>query len=511
MNILSAWQIYEADEFTIKSQQLTSEALMERAATGLFNWINERLQARPVPIHIFCGIGNNGGDGLALARQLKALEYAVQVYVVNYSKKRAPDFLTNLQKLEAKDLWPTFLEEDSSTWPTIQKGDFVVDALFGIGLSRPPSIWVGQLMQYLNTSGAFILSVDVPSGVFMDQVPVYADRVVKADCVLSFQWPKLPFFLPETATYARYWELLDLGLDQGYLSTISTDYQLIEVADIQSFYKPREKFSHKGNYGHAMIVGGSYGKIGAIALATKACLTSGAGLVTAFVPESGRVPLQTGVPEAMVITDDNEAQLTAISFPFQPKVVGIGMGMGVDKATVKAFERFMEANTIPLVVDADAINILGMRPELLKKLPEGSVLTPHPKELKRLIGEWNDDFEKLEMAKRFSLQYRCVLVIKGACTITFYGGVGYINNSGNPGMATAGSGDVLSGMITALVAQGYPVLKATLMAVYLHGRAGDLAVAKLGYEAIIASRLIENIGPAFVSLYGKEGSRAKRG
>jgi hydroxyethylthiazole kinase-like uncharacterized protein yjeF len=499
MKIFSGEQIYAADKFTIEKQQITTDDLMERSAIQIFNWIHTRMQGAPVKIHLFCGIGNNGGDGIALARHLQEHGYNIAVYVVNYSKTRSKDFLINLERLKARKIWPEFLDSDC-VHPEIGRDDIIVDAIFGIGLNRAPAPWVVNLIGHLHQSQAFILSVDIPSGLYTDRVPEDKNAVVKANFVLSFQTPKLVFFLPETGIYIDQWEVLDIGLDPEYLMTTPTEYDLIGKHDVLPLYIPRQKFSHKGNFGHALIIGGSKGKVGAVTLASKACLNSGAGLVTAYIPECGYNPLQTSLPEAMVITGGDDV-ISKIDFDIEPTVIGIGVGLGTDAKTVKAFSDFLGKIKTPLVIDADGLNILSKNKPLLKKLPAQSILTPHPKELERLIGKWKDDFDKLKKTKAFSKKHNCILVIKGAHSITVYVDNGYINTTGNPGMATAGSGDALTGIITGLVAEGYEPLKATIFGVYLHGKAGDIAVEKKGYQALIASDLIDNIGLAFIDLF----------
>lgn len=500
MKLLSAKQIYAADKFTIKKQQIKSEELMERAAVQLFNWLHLRIQGAQVKIHLFCGIGNNGGDGMVLARHLQEHGYNVAVYVVNYSKKRSEDFLINLERLKDRKVWPIFLEEDSAL-PAIDREEIIVDAIFGIGLNRPPAPWVANLIRHLNESVAFILSVDIPSGLSTNGVPQDKTTVVKANYTLTFQAPKMVFFLPETGIYSNEWEALDIGLDQEFLSGLETDFELVGKNEVLLFYIPREKFSHKGSYGHALMIGGSYGKIGAVHLASRACLFAGSGLVTAYVPKCGYVPLQTNLSEAMVITDVGEAHISKINFEIKPTVIGIGVGMGKEKETVAAFSDFMTKSKTPLVVDADALNILADNKELLSNLPSKAILTPHPKELERLIGPWKDDFDKLKKTKAFSEKYDVIVIIKGAHTITIYGGKGYVNTTGNPGMATGGSGDVLTGILTGLLAQHYEPLKAAIFGVYLHGKAGDKAVEKTGYQALSASNIIDAIGDAFLDLF----------
>ena len=473
---------------------------MERAATQLFEWMHSRLRGTQVNIKLFCGIGNNGGDGMVLARKLHEHDYSIKVYVVNYSENRSEDFLLNLERLKNGKVWPDFINEESDL-PELSPNDIVVDAIFGIGLNRAPDDWVGNLIEHINNSRAFTLSVDVPSGLPMDSSPWKPSYVVRASYVLSFQLPKLVFFLPKTGVYVNQWELLDIGLDQEFIAKTETDFELIGRPEILPLYRPRLKFSHKGTYGHSVIVGGSYGKIGAVQLSSDACLSVGSGLVTAFVPKCGYNSLQTAVPEVMVLTGSREKNIAEIEIPFEPTVVGIGMGIGLDDDTVLAFGSFMKKCKKPMVIDADGLNILSQNPEMLNDVPELSVLTPHPKELERLIGYWDSDLDKLEKAKAFAAKYNFVLVIKGAHTITIHNNKGYVNTTGNPGMATAGSGDVLTGMVTGILSQGYTSVEAAIFGVYLHGLAGDLGVSSGGYEALKASVIVKNIGNAYSELF----------
>ncbi|MFS4417419.1 NAD(P)H-hydrate dehydratase [Maribacter sp. 2307ULW6-5] len=499
MKLFSAQQIYAADQHTIAQQKIDSDMLMERAAVQLFNWMHLRMQGAPVKIHLFCGIGNNGGDGIALARHLQEHGYNIGVYVVNYSDKRSDDFLVNLGRLKEKKVWPTYLDSPEN-FPEIGADDIIVDAVFGIGLNRTPDDWVLQLFAHLKASKAFVLSVDIPSGLFTDRAPENPEAVLPSNYVLSFQAPKLVFFLPETGSFMEQWEVLDIGLDQAFLQQQQTDFELFGKQEVLPFYVPRTKFSHKGTYGHALVVGGSHGKMGAVQLAGRAALTAGAGLVSCYVPECGLIPLQSAFPEGMVITN-GERHLDNIAPEVVPQAVGLGVGMGMESKTAKALKAYLGGHKGALVLDADALNIIAKDKALLQLLPKQAVLTPHPKELERLVGPWKDDFEKLQKARKFSEKYHCVLVVKGAHTIIFHKGKGYINTTGNPGMATAGSGDVLTGIITGMLAQGYPTLEATLFAVYLHGRAGDLVLESTGYQALLASDIISGLGRAFMDLF----------
>jgi len=459
-----------------------------------------RMQGAQVPIHVFCGIGNNGGDGLVLSKHLVTHGYNVITYVVNYSDKRSKDFLINYDKIKnvTKD-WPILLDCENE-FPEINKDDIIVDAVFGIGLNRPADDWVKGLFQYFKKSKAFTLSIDMPSGLYADRVPEDENGVVWAGYTLSFASPKLVFFLPETAKYTREWDVLDIGIDDEFQQETNTEAELIGKQEVLTMYRQREKFAHKGTYGHSLIVGGSYGKIGAVLLASKSALSAGSGLITAFIPKCGYSIIQTAFPEAMVITDQEETLISNIVYDIVPSVIGFGIGIGTHKKTVEAFKMFLKNNKTPLVVDADGINILSKNKDLLKLLSKHTVLTPHPKELERLVGQWKDDFDKLAKAKAFAKKHKIVLVIKGAHTITIFKDRLYINSTGNPGLATAGSGDVLTGIITGLIAQGYTPDGAAIFGVYLHGKAADIAVEDFGYQSLIASHIIQYLGEAYLDL-----------
>lgn len=489
----------------MERQNISSTDLMERAATQLFNWMHMRMQGAQVPIHVFCGIGNNGGDGLVLARHLITHGYNVKTYVVNCSNKRSKDFLINYDRIKnVTKNWPALLtcKED---FPEINKDDIIVDAIFGIGLNRPVDDWVKELFVHFRKSKAFTLSVDIPSGLYLDMAVADSEAVVFANYTLSFASPKLVFFLPETAKYTQNWEVLDIGLDRQFLFETNTDVELIGKQEVLALYQPRDKFSHKGNFGHSLIIGGSHGKIGAVTLASRAALSAGAGLVSSYVPKCGYQILQTVFPEGMVITDENDHEITAIDFNIEPTVVGLGVGMGTSNKTIKAFEEFLKTNKTPLVVDADGINMLSKQKALLKLLPQGTVITPHPKELERLIGAWQNDFEKLDKTKAFTKKYELVIVLKGAHTITVFGDKLCVNTTGNPGMATAGSGDVLMGIITGLISQGYDPLISSIFGVYMHGKAADIAVEDYGYQSLLASHIIDYLGQAYLDLFKLPG------
>jgi hydroxyethylthiazole kinase-like uncharacterized protein yjeF len=501
MKVFSKEQIYQGDKLTAERQNISSTDLMERAGTQIFNWMHMRMQGAQVPVHVFCGIGNNGGDGLVLARHLITHGYNVNTFVINCSDKRSKDFLVNYDRIKnVTKKWPTLLN-CAEDFPEINPEDIIVDAIFGIGLNRPVDDWVKGLFMHFKASKAFTLCIDIPSGLFADKPVEDENAVVWAGFTLSFASPKLVFFLPETAKYTVHWEVLDIGLDQEFLYTTKTQVELIGKHKVLPNYIPRDKFSHKGQFGHALIIGGSYGKIGAVTLTSKAVLSAGAGLVSVYVPKCGYVPLQTAFPEAMVITDADEDIITAIDFNIAPTVIGFGVGVGTSEKTMDAFETFLKNNKAPLVIDADGINILSKKKALLKLLPEATILTPHPKELERLVGSWKNDFEKLDKVKAFSKKHKLIIVIKGANSITVFGDKLYINTTGNPGLSTAGSGDVLTGIITGLISQGYHPLTAAIFGVYLHGKSADIAVEDFGYQSLIASHVIEYLGEAYLDLF----------
>lgn len=501
MKIFSKEQIYKGDKLTEERQNITSTDLMERSGSQIFNWLHVRLQGAPVPIHVFCGIGNNGGDGLVLARHLLLDGYNVKTYVVNCGDKRSKDFLINYDRIKnVTRNWPTLLS-CTEDFPEINAEDIIVDAIFGIGLNRPVDLWIKNLFVHFKKTKAFTLSIDLPSGLNIDTVPKDENAVVWANYTLSFVSPKLVFFLPETAKFSVQWEVLDIGLDVQFLTETVSNIKLIGKHDVLPIYKPRDKFAHKGHFGHSLIIGGSYGKIGAVILASRAALSSGAGLVSAYTPKCGYVPIQTSFPEAIVITDVGEEKITNISFEISPTVIGFGVGVGTDAKTSETLEDFLNKNKALLVIDADGLNMFAKKKSLLKLLPEQTVLTPHPKELERLVGKWKDDFDKLEKVKAFSVKYNVIVVIKGFNTITVSQDKLYINSTGNPGLATAGSGDVLTGIITGLISQGYEPLNACIFGVYLHGKSADIAIEDFGYQSLIASHIIDYLGEAYKDLF----------
>ncbi|HET6723460.1 MAG TPA: NAD(P)H-hydrate dehydratase [Chitinophagaceae bacterium] len=499
MKILNAEQIRAWDQYTIKHEPTSSIDLMERAAAKCFEWLEENSWF----VHsfsIFCGKGNNGGDGLAIARMLAVQGCTVSVNILEFGHRGTDDFQANLERLHQYPSVTIHFIQDETNFHSFTKETVIIDALFGSGLSRPLDGITAKLVDHINNSGCSIIAIDVPSGMSVDQ-PSKGNTIIKANYTLSFQCYKPAFLVAENASFIGEVVILDIGLLPAYLSTIQTNFELIDKSIIRSVYKPRNRFAHKGNFGHAIIIAGSYGKIGAAVLSARACLRSGAGLLTCFIPKCGYDILQTAVSEAMVMTDANSSMITKIDDDISNyDAVGIGPGLGTSSETRTAIKELISVHKKPMVIDADALNGISME-KSRPSLPPGSILTPHPKEFERLFGDCKNDFERIQKAISNAKSLDCLIVLKGHHSfVATPSGKGYFNNTGNAGMATAGSGDVLTGMITGLLAQGYSSEDAAILAVHLHGLAGDIAANEFSQEAMLAGDLIDHIGEAFKQL-----------
>lgn len=500
MKILNVEQIRLADAFTIEHEPVLSIDLMERAANKLFEWMRKRLQPHS-KVLIFAGTGNNGGDGLALARLLLENGFSVNTALIRHSEKLSTDCETNYNRLKdiaGSQLTDVFMEADL---PEVTEETIIVDALFGSGLNRAVSGLTKTTIDLMNSGHNILISIDIPSGLYADKaIDPKRDTVVEADYTLSFQFPKLSFLWPENDRFVGRWEIMDIGLDARFIGEVRTPFSIFEKHTISSFLHKRSKFSHKGTYGHALIIAGSAAKTGAAILAAKACLKTGAGLLHVHLPESAQIPMQTAFPEAMISQDANLTHFSKLPDIKPFNVIAAGSGMGTAEETVKALKLLIQQVTFPLVLDADALNILSENKTWLAFLPKNSILTPHPGEFERLVGSWSNSFERLDLQRQLSLKFGVIVVLKGAHTcISFPDGQCVFNVTGNPGMATAGSGDVLTGMITGLLAQRYSPAQAAMMGVYLHGLAGDIAAGKLGMESVIASDILQCIPEAFKS------------
>lgn len=490
MKILSSKQVRVLDAYTIANEPVSSWQLMERASRAFVQCLLSKFEEVP-HFHIFCGKGNNGGDGLAIARILAERGHPVSVYVVEYREGGTPDFSENLVKV-GRHLKPEFVfSEEDLTWP---EHGVIIDALLGTGLSKPVEGLLAAVILRINATRLPVVSVDIASGLSADQVNPAGDVIVRPDCTVSFQLPKLCFMLPECAPYVGEWQVIDIGILEEGIECQYSDFFLTTRENLPHLIKKRGKYSHKGTFGHALLVAGSYGRMGAAMLSARACLRSGVGLLTAYVPRCGYQVLQTGAPEAMVLTDPDDEVLTSIPDARQYSAIGVGPGIGTDERTYYAFQMLLSNFSAPMVLDADALNLLAQYPELMKLLPENTILTPHPREFQRLAGKTANSLEAIGVARDLAEKYKIIFCLKGAHTaVVLPDRRVYFNPTGNPGMATGGTGDVLTGIIVALLAQGYAPDIAARLGVFKHGEAGDRAAAIRSEAAVIASDLIENL------------------
>ena len=498
MKLLSAEEIRLWDQYTIQNEPINSIDLMERAARQCVDWL-EKNNYTHQPIHIFCGKGNNGGDGLAIARMLTERKIPVSVHILEFGHKGTDDFQTNLEKLHRHPATSIWFIQTKENFPQLDAGNLVIDALLGSGLTRGLEGVTAELVTHINDSPCEVISIDLPSGLFTDRSSGN-QVVVEAEHTLSFQNYKLSFLMAENGSHIGEVHILDIGLHPGYLSSISSKYNLIDDEMIRTLYKPRNRFSHKGNFGHAFIIAGGYGKMGAALLAGRACLRSGTGLLTIHIPKCGYDIIQTALPEAMVMTDFNSSFITKVEDdPSKYDAIGIGPGIGTASETRMMLRAVFDQFNKPLVLDADALNIMAGQKDLFRHLPSGSVLTPHPKEFERLFGKTNNDFERMDLALAKAKELNCVILLKGHHSLVATpGGSAFFNSTGNAGMATGGSGDVLTGIITGLLAQRYSSVDAAILGAYIHGLSGDIAASQLSEEAMIAGDIIDHIPAAFL-------------
>jgi len=491
MKLLSPQQIHEWDAYTIEHEPIASIDLMERAAKRCTDFILQQ-NTKNKNILIFCGKGNNGGDGLAIARQLIDAGLSPTIYILEFGAKGTDDFQINLHRLHQLTSAIYFIQSEEF-FPVIDaQNDLVIDALFGSGLNRPLKDLSAQLVAHINIANAKVIAIDVPSGMFIDKSSK-GNAVVKATHTLTFQSLKLCFVVAENAALFGNVHVLDIGLLNQFMETVNAPV-LLSRQLIAAQHKQRTDFSHKGTFGHALIMAGNKGKMGAAILCAKACLRTGAGLVTLHTNDDYFNAIHAALPEAMCIPADEKIDTSIY------KSIGIGPGKGVNDDAATLLETTIKNFDKPIVVDADGLNVLSTNKDLLNKIPKGSLLTPHPKEFERLFGACSNDFERIEKALALSKQYNFIIILKGHYTLIASNGEAFFNTTGNPGMAKGGSGDVLTGMLTALLAQGYNHLQAALSGVYLHGLAADIAAQQIARESMLASDIIDHISDAILSL-----------
>jgi hydroxyethylthiazole kinase-like uncharacterized protein yjeF len=496
MKLLTVEQIREWDKYTILKQRITSADLMERAAKACVQWILANINKRKY--YIFCGTGNNGGDGLAIARLLKASGKQVRIIIGGDENDASADFKKNFQRISRDDLQNGAPVE----WPSDAA---IIDALFGSGLNRPADGEAKTIIDVINKSGLPVVAIDIPSGLFADKSSS-GITVVQANFTLTFQSIKLAFLIAENEPLTGSIHVLDIGLSPEYLETLQQHQQLVDPLMIKKLFRPRQAFSHKGNFGHVLLLAGSRGKMGAAVLAARACVRSGSGLVTCCVPSQGDMIMQISVPEVMCIDDRAETILTEFPDDIDKyQAVGVGPGIGKADETAEMMKRLITRVSGALVIDADALNILGENRELLDQLPPETILTPHPKEFERLFGKTDNEFERINLASEKSKALNVVIIVKGHHTlIAAPDGEMFFNNTGNSGMARGGSGDTLTGIITSLAGQKYPAKDAAILGVYLHGLAGDIAAGRHSEEAMLPSDLSDSLGEAFKQIKSED-------
>lgn len=501
MKLLSTPQLREADAYTIANEPVSSADLMERAASACVPLITQLVSPQEV-VHIVCGNGNNGGDGLVIARQLSQKNYSVIVLLVRAAATDSADFAHNLMRLqvECKKVLVIDWQDQSDFDFTLLFRPVVVDAIFGSGLNREPEGLAAAIIENINAAHSRTISVDLPSGLYGDDNRNNRLRyVVNAAYTFTFHQPKPALLFAETGKYAGIVRVIDIGLHPAYIAAAETPYTLLTPEEIAPLLRSRAVFSHKGTYGHALLVAGSRGKSGAAVLAVNAALRSGCGLVTALVPQCAETILQTAAPEAMLLQSDAAEIVSGrIRNAERFSAIGFGPGLGTAPETAQLFKQWLQEANCPAVLDADALNILAENKTWLAFLPAGTILTPHPGEFDRLAGAHTSGHERFLSQIEFSRRFNCYVVLKGAYTsITSPDGRAFFNTTGNAGMAKGGSGDVLTGLITGLRARGYDALQAAVLGVYLHGKAGDLAAEALGQETMKAGDIVFYLSDAF--------------
>lgn len=491
MKILSATQIRQLDAYTIANEPIASIDLMERAAQAFVVWLCSHYDTT-TSIHIFCGKGNNGGDGLAIARLLFQKNYNVTIKVVDHTSKPSADFSINESKLA--EVLPIQYVTSENELSEIPANTLIIDAILGSGLTRPTSGIVQAVIRKINESENNVIAVDIASGLFADQLNDSTDTIIQPETTISFQLPKLAFMFPENERFVGNWETVPIGLNNEFIQSEPSIYSYTDVNSTVVQKKLRPKFSHKGTFGHALLLAGSYGKIGAAVLSARSCLYSGAGLLTIHAPACGYTILQSSVPEAMVSVDLHEHVISNLPSLTTYKAIAFGPGVGQSFRTKSVLKKLLTKSPVPMVLDADALNIIAHNCEMLKLIPKNTILTPHPKEFERLAGSSNTSHERLLKGIDFAKKYQVVICLKGAHTaVILPDGTVHFNSTGNSGMATGGSGDVLTGLILGLLAQGYPPQQAAQLGVYLHGKAGDNAVNNSFSGTISASDIINFI------------------
>lgn len=499
MKIFNAAQIKACDAYTLQASGISTMDLIERAAMACARHIVGKYSTE-TPFVVLCGMGNNGADGLALALLLLQNGYGVKVFMLQHRNESSPENKSLLNKILRINAALVDYVEPETFLTDLPEQVVVIDAILGTGLAKQVEGWLADFFAHINQLPNFKIAIDIPSGMPADAMPGKGDSIINSQETLSFQLYKRTFLHPESAAHCGDIFLLDIGLHPTFIEATHTHYQTIESEKVAAFIKKKSRFSYKNQHGHAFLIGGSKGKSGAASLAITSALRSGVGLVSSSIPAECYVPVQTVAPEAMCQTSGVDYIEHLDSFA-GASAVGIGMGMGTHEATVKAFSHFIEDCTLPCVFDADALNILALHPELMNKIPEHSILTPHVAECDRMFGPSANSMQRVEHVRMQAMRYKVCIVLKGHHSVVATpDGDCFYNLNGNAGMAKGGSGDVLTGLLAGLLAQGYPAEQAALLGVYLHGSAGDIAKSILGEQAMNATDLVQQLSKAWQKL-----------
>ena len=500
MKIFTGSQIHELDKYTIDHAPIKSVDIMERTARAITQAIVDEYGYGRHSV-VLAGPGNNGGDALAVARMLAAKEWHVDVYLFNVKGHISEDCEINRKRMEDDDQIASFTEVTLNfDPPQLDESTIVVDGLFGSGLSEPLSGGFASVVRYVNYSKAHVVSIDMPSGLMTeDNTDNLRSDIVQADLTITIQHKKLAMMFADCQRYVGRLRVVDIRLSHEYEVNTSTPFETVDENYLHGCLRPRNPFANKGDMGSALLIAGSYGMAGAAVLAARACLRSGVGKVTVHTPARNCTILQTAVPEAVLHLDSDDDMFTDDIDTSRYASVGVGPGLATHEDTAIALVTQLRDTHCPVVLDADALNILSTHQAWIQQLPEGLIMTPHPKEFDRLAGMcFSCDYARLDKARQMAGQLGAYIVLKGHYTaICMPDGRVVFNTTGNAGMATAGSGDVLTGIITALLARGYDRRHACLLGVYLHGLAGDLAVRDKGEESLVAGDIVEYLPQAF--------------
>jgi len=486
--LLIASQIREADAHTIANEPIASIDLMECASKAFTGWFINHFPDQAQVIAVYCGTGNNGGDGLAIARMLHDHQYKkINVLIARFSSKSTDDFNINLKKIKETDISVVEITAGES-FPE-ESSDVIIDALLGTGLNKPLEGDYKRLVNHINVAHKTVVAVDVPTGFFSEGALPKDAVIMRADLVITFQQPKINFLLPESAPWIKCWEAVNIGLDEKFIQSLNSPYAAVQEKDIRKMLKPRRRFSHKGTYGHALIVAGKAETMGAALLSASACVYTGAGLTTVCVPQSGLTALNTYMPEIIAIVR-HELEVPPIKWA-NFNALAVGPGLGTDDFALALLTDILTNYAKPIVIDADALNLLAANSsKLWPSVAPNSILTPHMKEFDRLFGDHENWWQRIETGMHKAKERSVCILLKNDYTLIFTPqGKVYFNTTGNPAMATGGMGDVLTGIIASLLAQGYTPVEACIIGAYIHGKAGDELALPNRLNAVLPSQV----------------------